>query len=166
MSEKSYLKNQIRLVSLNSSDLFTDQEHEIFMEICDLKNEIDKMSKNPDCDQLERKKLITKKKKKTAQLTNVIKKHAGTPRKVRLQSVLTQKKDMPELAGATWKRMKFSKQINEFESEMSRMMGLHHLDYTFDKIIISGGQLGAQIHLNPADLAKVVNAKFADIIAE
>ena len=137
MSEKSYLKNQIRLVSLNSSDLFTDQEHAIFMEICDLKNEIDKMSKNPDCDQLERKKLITKKKKKTAQLTNVIKKHVGTPRKVRLQSVLTQKKDMPELAGATWKRMKFSKQINEFESEMSRMMGLHHLDYTFDKIIIS-----------------------------
>lgn len=36
----------------------------------------------------------------------------------------------------------------------------------YDKIIISGGQIGAQIHLNPLDLAKVVNAKFADIIAE
>ena len=35
----------------------------------------------------------------------------------------------------------------------------------FDEIIISGGKLGMQILLNPLDLAKVVNGKFADVIA-
>lgn len=34
----------------------------------------------------------------------------------------------------------------------------------FDEIIISGGKLGMQIILNPLDLVKVVNGKFADII--
>ena len=34
----------------------------------------------------------------------------------------------------------------------------------FDEIIISGGKIGMQIFLNPLDLAKVVNAKYADII--
>ena len=36
----------------------------------------------------------------------------------------------------------------------------------FDEIIISGGKLGMQILLNPLDLAKVVNGKFADVIAD
>ncbi|MBR1852526.1 MAG: Cys-tRNA(Pro) deacylase [Lachnospiraceae bacterium] len=43
---------------------------------------------------------------------------------------------------------------------------IHESAQKYDRIIISGGQLGAQIHLNPRDLAKVVNAKFEDIIAE
>lgn len=34
-----------------------------------------------------------------------------------------------------------------------------------DEIIISGGKLGMQILLNPLDLAKVVNAEFADVIS-
>lgn len=33
----------------------------------------------------------------------------------------------------------------------------------FDEIIISGGKLGVQIILNPMDLAKVVNGKFANL---
>ena len=33
-----------------------------------------------------------------------------------------------------------------------------------DKIIISGGRIGSQIILSPLDLAKVINAKFIDII--
>lgn len=136
MSVKSYLKNQIRLVSLNANDLFTDQEHEIFLEICDLVHEIEKMDNDPNADQMERKKMIEKRKQKSAFLTEVIKSHAGKPRKVRLQSVLTQRKDEPLPNGVTWKRLKFSKKINEFESEMSRAMGLHHLDQTFDKMII------------------------------
>ena len=36
----------------------------------------------------------------------------------------------------------------------------------FEEIIISGGKLGVQILLNPLDLAKVVNGKFSDILAE
>ncbi len=36
----------------------------------------------------------------------------------------------------------------------------------FDKIIISGGRIGAQIILNPNDLVKVVNGKYEKILAE
>lgn len=35
----------------------------------------------------------------------------------------------------------------------------------FDDIYISGGRIGTTIRLNPRDLAKVVNAKFAPILA-
>lgn len=35
----------------------------------------------------------------------------------------------------------------------------------YDDIYISGGRIGTTIRLNPNDLAKVVNAKFADILA-
>ena len=35
----------------------------------------------------------------------------------------------------------------------------------FEEIIISGGKIGLQIIVNPLDLAKVVNGRFADIIA-
>ena len=36
----------------------------------------------------------------------------------------------------------------------------------FERIIISGGRIGAQIILAPDDLAKAANAEFADILAE
>ena len=42
---------------------------------------------------------------------------------------------------------------------------IHESAKNFEKIIISGGQIGGQIHLDPNDLAKVVNAKFVDIVA-
>lgn len=35
----------------------------------------------------------------------------------------------------------------------------------FDDIYVSGGRIGTTIRLNPRDLAKVVNAKFAPILA-
>lgn len=35
----------------------------------------------------------------------------------------------------------------------------------FDQIYVSGGRIGTTIKVNPQDLAKVVNAEFADIIA-
>lgn len=43
---------------------------------------------------------------------------------------------------------------------------IHKSALDYNKIIISGGQLGTQIHLAPGDLAKVVLAKFEDIIME
>lgn len=138
MSEKSYLKNQIRLVSLNANDLFTDEEQKIFLEIGTLSNEIEQCKGQEE--KARRSELIAEKKKKSALLAETIKKHAGTPRKVRLKSVLTWKEGDPEPVGATWRRLKFSRKINEFESDMSRAMGLHHLDQTFDKIIVKWGE--------------------------
>lgn len=41
---------------------------------------------------------------------------------------------------------------------------VHESAQQFNEIIISGGKLGMQIILNPQDLVKVVNGKFADII--
>ena len=44
MSEKSYLKNQIRLVSLTNYDLFTDQEYDLYMQVVEAKNELNKLA--------------------------------------------------------------------------------------------------------------------------
>ncbi|MDO5155780.1 MAG: Cys-tRNA(Pro) deacylase [Eubacteriales bacterium] len=41
---------------------------------------------------------------------------------------------------------------------------VHESAQNFDEIIISGGKLGMQIILNPKDLVKVVNGKFANVI--
>ena len=136
MGEKSYLKNQIRLMSLNACDLFTDREHEIFMEVCDLVHEIDRLEEEDNSDPKLKKDLIARRKERSARLSEEIAKHNGIPRKVRIKSILHQEKGQPLDAGVTWKALKFSKKINEFESEMSRAMGLHHLDQTFDKIIL------------------------------
>ena len=35
---------------------------------------------------------------------------------------------------------------------------------TFDMIYVSGGRIGSTIKVNPQELARVVNAKFADFI--
>jgi Cys-tRNA(Pro)/Cys-tRNA(Cys) deacylase len=41
---------------------------------------------------------------------------------------------------------------------------IHSSAQNFKSIIISGGRIGAQIFLNPVDLARVTRADFADII--
>lgn len=41
---------------------------------------------------------------------------------------------------------------------------IHESAKDLDKIIVSGGQIGLQIHLNPGDLARVVHGEFADVI--
>lgn len=43
---------------------------------------------------------------------------------------------------------------------------IHESARNFEKIIISGGQLGTQIHLNPEDLVRVVGGQFADFISD
>lgn len=37
---------------------------------------------------------------------------------------------------------------------------------TFDQMYVSGGRIGTTVRLNPKDLARVVRAEFADIIAK
>ena len=44
MSDKSYLKNQIKLVSLNARDTFTQDEFEKYMELVSYINEIDRLA--------------------------------------------------------------------------------------------------------------------------
>jgi Cys-tRNA(Pro)/Cys-tRNA(Cys) deacylase len=41
---------------------------------------------------------------------------------------------------------------------------IHSSVTEFDKIIISGGMIGAQLILSPADLIKITDAKVEDII--
>ena len=75
-------------------------------------------------------------------LNEEIAKHSGTPRVVNLSTVLEHRKLIDGLGnvnlppGVTWRKLKNSRRIAEFCSEMSRAMGLQHLDITFDKIIL------------------------------
>ena len=41
---------------------------------------------------------------------------------------------------------------------------LHESGKNLEKIIVSGGKIGFQIELNPEDLQKTINFKYADII--
>lgn len=41
---------------------------------------------------------------------------------------------------------------------------IHESAATFDTVIISGGRIGAQLFLSPADLVKITRGKLADII--
>lgn len=140
MSNKCYLKNQIGLVSLSSKDLFTYDEYDKYMEVISYSNEIDKIeqSENPE-DKVRKKELVAKKRQASNELAKMIREHKGFPRKVRLDSVIYHKKGEEIPAGVTWRNLKLSKRIAEFESDMSRAMGLQTNDYTFDKIIVVWG---------------------------
>ena len=43
---------------------------------------------------------------------------------------------------------------------------IHETAQLFDKIIVSGGKLGTQLELAPADLAKACSGEYADIVME
>ncbi len=137
MSEKSYLKNQIKLVSLNANDTFTSEEFAKYREIIDFGNEIEKLdkSKKPE-DAIKKKDLIVKKKQASNELAAMVRLHKGVTRNVRLDAVIYNKGSEEFPAGVTWRNLKLSKKIAEFESDMSRTMGLKTNDHTFDKIIV------------------------------
>ena len=137
MSDKSYLKNQIKLVSLNARDTFTQDEFEKYMELVSYINEIDRLalSKVKE-DIILKKEFLAKKKQAKKELSAMVKLHAGYPRKVRLESVIYRKDDEELPDGVTWRNLKLSKKIAEFESDMSRAMGLKTNEHTFDKIIV------------------------------
>lgn len=137
-------------MSLASYDLFTDTEQELYTRVIDLMNEIERIQvakkKCSDITPEEASKrvteLIAEKKAVQAEFSQEIRKHAGTPRTVRLHSVLNPRKftdDEGEIHwphGVTWNTLKMSKRIAEFCSEESRALGLQHLDITWDKIIV------------------------------
>lgn len=140
MSDKSYLKNQIKLVSLNANDTFTDDEYEKYMEIIEYSNEVERLKKENTTEAaIEKKEFIAKRKQASCELTELIKQHAGVPRRVRIKSVLHLEEDEELPIGITWDKLKVTKCIAEFESEMSRAMGVLTGEYTFDKIIVHWG---------------------------
>ena len=137
MSVKTYLQEQIRLVSLSSYDLFTDEEYDLYMEIISKKNELDKMDESGD-EKDERSRIIKEKNKLKERLDALILSHADTPRTVRLKSVIYYPKDAdyPFPEGITYRNLKTSKKIAEFCCELSRAMGLENLDCTLNLIVI------------------------------
>ena len=141
LSVKAYLLNQIRLLTFSTYDLFTDKEIEIYQSIIELIQQIDQLEHKEKNNLIAdvkayKKVLIEQKRQKQKELSEEIKKHAGTPRIINLNTVLDYKKKAEDQKGITWWTLKVSRKIAEFSSEESRAMGLKHLDITFDKIII------------------------------
>jgi len=136
MGEKNYLKDQVYLPGLSSYDLFTDEEHAEYMKIVEAKNELDRLE-NLEDKEAEKEKWIKQKQAAKEKLTLLIAQHKG-PRTVRLENIIYYPKDSKEPfpEGVTVKNMKFSKKIAEFSSELTRAMGLKHMDFTFDQIVI------------------------------
>ncbi|MBP5423896.1 MAG: hypothetical protein J6Y78_15800 [Paludibacteraceae bacterium] len=137
MSVKTYLQEQIRLVSLSSYDLFTDEEFDLYMNIIQQKNELDKMDEE-GAEKNDRRSVIDKKNRLKSKLETLILSHADTPRTVRLKSIIYYPKDAdyPFPEGVMYRNLKTSKKIAEFCGELSRAMGLSHLDCTLDLIVI------------------------------
>ena len=68
MSEKSYLKNQIKLVNLNANYMFTNDEYDKYMEIISYVNEIDRLDESQTTEDAIRKKDLIAKKKQASKL--------------------------------------------------------------------------------------------------
>lgn len=145
--KKTYLSQQINLMSLSTNDLFTQQEFDLYKRVISLINDIEQEDAllKADCkrDPTIRLDLIAQKKNLRAELTKLIAEHSGRPRVVRLSSVLDASKftdqETGEIhwpAGVSWSTLKTSRKIAEFASEESRAMGVGDKQPTFDKIII------------------------------
>lgn len=137
MSVKPYLQEQINLVSLSSYDLFTDEEYDLYLQIIEQKNELDKLDEN-GADKLLRQPFLDKKKDLKEQLEKIIVTHKDEPRTVRLKSVIYYPKDAeyPFPDGVTYRNLKTNKKITEFCCELSRAMGLKHQNCTLDLIVV------------------------------
>lgn len=147
MGKKSYLSRQIQLMSLATYDLFTDQEYALYAAIINCSNEMEQAKQMMKDDESDRWKhqlnqLSAQRKQLNADLGALIQQHRGTPRRLRIQNVIDPRKFRDKEGsihwppGITWWTLKLSRRIAEFESEESRLMGLHTNEVTFDKIII------------------------------
>ena len=148
MSNKSYLSQQIKLITLTTTDLFTYQEYDLYQKIMGILTEMEVMEaeakKNRTKPDAERKTaLLAEKKSVQAELDQLILEHAGTPRVVRVPGVIdTRFLDKDENGnpimpwGVSWKTLRNTRKIAEFCSDMSRYLGYEHNDICFDKIIL------------------------------
>lgn len=148
MSKKSYLSQQIKLMTLTTTDLFTDEEVVLYQQIMGIITEMDRMDieakkAHRKSDKALKAELLAEKKDLQKQLDELILKHNDKPRVVRIASVVdsrTLKQDDEGnpiyLEGVTWRTLRNSRKIAEFCSDLSRQLGLKHDDVTFDKIIL------------------------------
>ena len=135
-------------MTCTTTDLFTEEEFDLYQQIMELLNQIDRLEteakKNKTkCDTALRANLLEEKKAVQAQLDALIQRHTGTPRTIRVSGVVDTRMlpvdennnpIMPE--GITWRTLRLSRKIAEFASDMSRQLGLKHNDVTFDKIVL------------------------------
>ena len=147
-SKKSYLSQQIKLIGMTTSDLFTDEEYELYIKIVNLIKATDteqKILKNKSemRDPTIKQSLIEEKTEVQQQLASLIAKHAGTPRLVSTKRLVDTRKlekddeDKPIYPkGISWFTLKTSRKIQEFMSECTRSMGYQENDVCFNKIII------------------------------
>jgi len=135
ISKKSYLSKQIKLLALNTSDLFTDEEFECYKQILACKTELDR----EDLSKQEKAKMHSMKVEANNKLKALIQRHAGKPRVINTASVCDYKsfENGQPPAYISWENVKFTKKITEFMSDQTRAIGLQPDQVTLDKIIIS-----------------------------
>lgn len=139
---KSYLSRQIKLITLKTSDLFTDSELEKHVRLITLKNEKAKLQKEKNPDQLSIQLLSEEIKKAYMEFKEELKANINLTRTVNTRCVcdysyFTEKNGVKAPPDAiSWDNLKLSRKICEFESELSRAMGIGEDEVTFDKIII------------------------------
>lgn len=141
--KKTYLSQQVRLISLKTNDLFTDEEYDIYQQILGKINLINDEEEKEDADPTVRLSLISEKKELFDSLRSAIVRHDGKPRTVRIKSVVNYAKFRDENGeihwpeGVTWDTLKLSRRVAEFVSSFTRALGLKDMDICIDKIIIS-----------------------------
>jgi len=137
LSVKTYLQEQIRLVSLSSNDLFTEEEYELYMQIVEQKKELDKLDEIK-ADKEEKQPFILKKNELKTELETLVIQHRKKPRTVRLNSIIWYPKDAdyPFPEGITYRNLKTNKKIAEFCCELTRAIGLTNLDCTLDLVVV------------------------------
>lgn len=124
-------------MTLNSYDLFTDEEFSIYERIIALKKTIalktlNIKKKNEPFSDDEKDALMKEKTEAVRELERLIKSNKNT-RKVRLKTILDTEKMQDAVS---WNALRLSRQIAEFESEESRLLGVKTNEVTFDKIIL------------------------------
>ena len=147
-------------MSFTTTDLFTEEEYELYGKILKTIAELNEdealRREEKTRDPTIRERLISQKKNLQTELDALIASRTE-PRVIRLSAVLN-KKQLPRdendqiiyPPGVTWDTLNVSKRIAEFSSDESRGLGLKANDVTFDKIIVKWKSLDIlkQIVLN------------------
>ena len=140
--QKTYLSQQINLMSVTTTDLFTPEEYDLYCKILNCITSANREDEKEDCDPSVKEQIRAEKSTLQERLSSMILSRTE-PREVRLLSVLDKSKlerdsenhiIVPK--GVSWKNLSLSKKIAEFASDESRAMGLKNGEVTFDKIIV------------------------------